>query len=48
MSAERELLAKIKRLIGSGQYRVRIHAVRHMVEEGFGEQDVLEAVGGKE
>jgi hypothetical protein len=47
MSAERELLAELKRLVGSGQYRVRIHAVRHMVEEGFGERDMLDAVAGR-
>src|SRR5205085_9760083 len=47
MSAERELLGGVKRLVGSGRYRVRIHVVRHMVEEGFGEQDVLEAIAGR-
>jgi hypothetical protein len=36
MSAERELLTEIKRIVGAGRYRVRIHAVRHMIEEGFG------------
>ena len=47
MSAERELLGEVRRLVGSGRYRVRIHAVRHMVEEGFCEQDVLEAIAGR-
>jgi hypothetical protein len=47
MSAERELLEEVKKLAGSGQYRVRIHAVRHMVEEGFSERDVLEAIAGR-
>ena len=47
MSVERELLKGIKRLVGARRYRVRIHAVRHMIEEGFGEADLLEAVAGK-
>jgi hypothetical protein len=47
MSAEGELLAEIKRLVGSGRYRVRIHAVRHMIEEGFGERELLDAIGGR-
>ncbi|HEX5709660.1 MAG TPA: DUF4258 domain-containing protein, partial [Pyrinomonadaceae bacterium] len=47
MSAERELLEEVKRLIHSRQYRVRIHAIRHMVEEGFDESDLLEAVAGR-
>ncbi len=42
-----ELLERIKRLIGERKYRVRLHAVRHMVEEGFGEQDILDAIAGK-
>jgi len=47
MSVERGLLQEVKELVGSGRYRVRIHAVRHMIEEGFGERDVLEAVTGR-
>ena len=45
MSHERELLGQIKQLIGERRYRVRLHAVRHMIEEGFGEQDILGAIG---
>lgn len=44
MNGERELLARIKELIGVRRYRVRLHAVRHMIEEGFSEQDVLGAI----
>jgi hypothetical protein len=44
MSVERELLEKIKQLISGRRYRVRLHAVRHMIEEGFGEQDILRAI----
>ena len=41
---EKDLLDRIRTLIGAGRYRVRLHAVRHMIEEGFREKDVLEAV----
>ena len=47
MQAERELLERIQSLIGAKKYRVAIHAVRHMIEEGFSERDVLEALAGK-
>lgn len=39
-----ELLGIIKRLVLAGRYRVRIHAVRHMIEEGFSEQDMIKAL----
>ena len=41
------LLEKIKASVGAKRYRVRIHAVRHMIEEGFDEENLLEALGGK-
>ena len=44
---ERDLLGRIKKLIKARAYRVRIHAVRHMVEEGFKESDMIEAITGK-
>ena len=44
MADELELLLAIKRLISTRSYRVRIHAVRHMIEEGFSESDMLEAI----
>lgn len=47
MSAEPELLETIKRLVGERRYRVRIHAVRHMIEEGFGEGDIVEVITGR-
>ena len=47
MMNEDELLSRIKGLLLSTKYRVRIHAVRHMVEDGFTEQDVITAVAGK-
>ncbi len=42
-----ELLAKIKSLVADAKYRVRIHAVRHMIEEGFSESDMVAALTGK-
>ncbi len=47
MSVERELLFEIKRLVSARRCRVRIHAVRHMIEGGFGEADLLDAIAGK-
>ncbi len=40
------MLKNIKALVNSGKYRIRIHAVRHMIEEGFCESDIIEAVTG--
>jgi len=31
------LLGLIKALLGARQYRIRLHAVGHMIEEGFDE-----------
>ena len=42
-----ELLDKLKWLIRGRRYRIRIHAVRHMIEGGFTEQDLVEAVTGE-
>ena len=47
MSEVRELLERIKRLVKAKNYRVRIHAVRHMIEEGFTERDLVEAMTGR-
>src|SRR5438067_261494 len=47
MDAETELLKRIKGLINAKKYRVRIHAVRHMIEEGFTEENLLDAITGK-
>jgi hypothetical protein len=47
MANERTLLEDIKRLIKCGKYRIRIHAIRHMIEEGFNEEDIIEAVTGR-
>jgi hypothetical protein len=42
-----DLLAKIKKFIGDRRYRVKIHAVKHMIEEGFSEEDVITAILGE-
>ena len=47
MNAAPKLLEEIRRLIGGQRYRVRIHAVRHMIEEGFTEENMVKAVTGK-
>src|SRR5437868_7554196 len=47
MNGQQELLAKIKALIEAKKYRVRLHAVRHMIEEGFSEEDIIKTLIGK-
>lgn len=34
-------MGKIRTLVNASYYRVKIHAVRHMIEEGFSEEDVI-------
>ncbi|HXG67105.1 MAG TPA: DUF4258 domain-containing protein [Blastocatellia bacterium] len=47
MSAAADLLRKVQRLVSEKKYRIRIHAVRHMIAEGFSEQNIIEAITGK-
>jgi len=47
MTHEERPLIRIKRLVKAGKYRIRIHAVRHMIEEGFSEANLIEAISGK-
>jgi hypothetical protein len=47
MYSQSDVIAKIKALVQSGHYRICLHAVRHMIEEGFDENLLLEAVSGK-
>lgn len=44
---ENDLLDRIRTLIRGGRYRVRLHAVRHMIQEGFREEDILAAVSAE-
>ena len=46
MDGAQDLMERIKALVSAKRYRIRIHAVRHMVEEGFDEENVLEALLG--
>ena len=46
MEQEYALLEGIKKLIISGRYRIRMHAIRHMIEEGFKEANIIEAITG--
>jgi hypothetical protein len=36
-------IGQIRRFVAANQYRVRLHAVRHMIEEGFDEDQLVEA-----
>ena len=47
MSSQTALIAQIQERMQAGQYRIRLHAVQHMIEEGFDENHLLEAVRGK-
>jgi hypothetical protein len=47
MGEEPGLLERIKALIRARKYRIRLHAVRHMIEEGFDEEGLLEALEGE-
>ena len=40
-----DLLAAIRSAIQSDDYALRPHAVSHMLSEGFGESDILGAIG---
>jgi hypothetical protein len=46
-SRDAEVAKQIKRLVAAARYRVRLHAVRHMIEEGFDERQLVEALGGR-
>jgi hypothetical protein len=47
MKHDETLLVRIKKLFKAQRYRIRIHAIRHMIEEGFTEENLVEAVIGK-
>ena len=44
---EEELFSRLRALFEKRKYRIRIHAVRHMIEEGFTEDDILDTLLGK-
>ena len=41
MSERSDPLVSIRNLVEQKRYRIRIHAVQHMIKEGFTEQDIL-------
>lgn len=47
MGSQTDPVVRIQELVRARHYRIGLHAVRHMVEEGFDENQLLEAVRGK-
>lgn len=47
MPSEPALLERIAALARFGRYRLRLHAVRHMLEEGFDEENIIEVLTGR-
>ena len=46
MSKAPDLSHRIRVLVRSGRYRLRLHTVRHMLEEGFDEGNIIETLTG--
>jgi hypothetical protein len=46
MAIRIDLIYRLQELMQARRYRIGIHAVRHMVEEGFDENQLLEAMKG--
>ena len=46
MSLRTDPIPRVQELVRTRHYRIGIHAVRHMIEEGFDENQLLEAVRG--
>jgi len=44
---KKDILDRTKDLVSRNRYRIRIHAVRHMIEEGFSEKDVISSILGE-
>lgn len=44
---DEDVVATVQSLVAAGSYRVRMHAVRHMIEEGFDEELLLAAIAGR-
>ena len=47
MGSQTAPIVRIPKLVRARYYRIGLHVVRHMVEEGFDENQLLEAVRGK-
>jgi hypothetical protein len=46
VGAQSDPVAQIQSLVQAGQYRIRLHTARHMIEEGFDENHILEVING--
>lgn len=46
MATRSNLIARLRELVRTRHYRIGIHAVRHMIEEGFDENQLLQAMKG--
>jgi hypothetical protein len=46
MGVQIDLIPHLQELVRTQHYRIGLHAVRHMIEEGFDENQLLEAVKG--
>ena len=44
MAEKSDPLFRIRKLVEQKKYRIRIHAVQHMIKEGFNEDDIVEAL----
>lgn len=47
MESSQAIVNKLQERMRNNQYRIRLHAVRHMIEEGFDESHLVEAMLGK-
>ena len=47
MGSQIDPIVRVQELVRARHYRIGLHAVRHMIEEGFDENQLLEAVQGK-
>jgi hypothetical protein len=47
MESSQTIIDKLQERMRNNQYRIRMHAVRHMIEEGFDENHLIEAMLGK-
>lgn len=47
MTDEQQVLEKITRLVAERNFLVKIHATRHAIEEGFTEDDLVQALTAK-
>lgn len=44
MTQEHTILENIRSIVKANNYRIKIHAIRHMIEEGFSESNIMEVI----